>query len=41
MANTNKKSKPVTKQAKRLPLHQTVATGGSAKGYKGSKSGFK
>ena len=36
-----KQSKPVVKQAKELPLHKTIATGGSAKGRKSSVKGFK
>lgn len=32
-----KASKPVVKQAKQLPLHQFIATGGKPKNYVGKK----
>jgi hypothetical protein len=35
------KSKPVTKEAKTLPLHKTIATGKSPKSQKTSVKGFK
>ncbi len=37
----DKKTKPVTKQAKSLPLHKYIATGNKPKSYVGSKKGFK